>query len=84
MTVSEYLAALRQDALPEGVNVAAPAIQENPHQPVPPQGTQAEREAPQQLFQPATCMKSAPADGPEAEGRRRPPEPSRWPGILRI
>ena len=52
VTVSEYLAALRQDALPEGVNVAAPAIQENPHQPVPPQGTQAEREAPQQLFQP--------------------------------
>ena len=30
----------------------APAIQENPHQSVPPQGTQAEREAPQQLFQP--------------------------------
>ena len=52
VTVSEYLAALRQDALPEGVNVASPAIQENPHQPVPPQGTQAEREAPQQLFQP--------------------------------
>ena len=52
VTVSEYLAALRQDALPEGVNVAAPAIQENPHQSVPPQGTQAEREAPQQLFQP--------------------------------
>ena len=56
VTVSEYLAALRQDALPEGVNVAAPAIQENPHQPVPPQGTQAEREAPQQLFQPGDVL----------------------------
>ena len=52
VTVSEYLAALRQDALPEGVKVAAPVIQENPHQPAPPQNVQAEREAPQQLFQP--------------------------------
>ena len=52
VTVSEYLAALRQDALPEGVKVAAPVIQGNPHQPAPPQNAQAEREAPQQLFQP--------------------------------
>ena len=52
VTVSEYLAALRQDALPEGVKVAAPVIQGNPHQPAPPQNAQAEREAPQQLYQP--------------------------------
>lgn len=71
VTVSEYLAALRQDALPEGVNVASPAIQENPHQPVPPQGTQAEREAPQQLFQPGDVHEVRPSRWPRG---RRPAE----------
>ena len=32
---------------------------------------------------PATCMKSA-SRWPRGRRRRRPPEPSRWPGILRI
>lgn len=51
VTVSEYLAALRQDALPEG-GKDAPVIQGDTQQPVPPQEAQVEREAPRQLFQP--------------------------------
>lgn len=84
VTVSEYLAALRQDALPEGVNVAAPAIQENPHQPLPPQGPKRSGKRRSSCSSPATCMKSAPSRWPRGRRRRRPPEPSRWPGILRI
>ncbi|MFQ8734955.1 MAG: polysaccharide deacetylase family protein [Bilophila wadsworthia] len=66
VTVSEYLAALRQDALPEGVNVAAPAIQENPHQPVP-AGHPSGAGSASSCSSPATCMKSA-SRWPEAEG----------------
>ena len=78
VTVSEYLAALRQDALPEG-GKDAPVIQGNPQQPVPPQEAQAEREARASCSSPATCMKSA-GGWPQ---RRRRQEPNRWRGIRR-
>ena len=72
VTVSEYLAALRQDALPEGVNVAAPRDSGEPASAGSPQGTQAEREAPQQLFQPGDVHEVRQPMALEAEGGGNP------------
>ena len=66
MTVSEYLAALRRDALPEGVKVAEPAPQAAPAEPQPSQAAEKEPDA---LIRPGDVHEVrqplAPKAGPE-------------------
>ena len=76
VTVSEYLAALRRDALPEGVKVAEPAPQAAPAEPQPsqaapaePQPSQAAEKEPDALIRPGDVHEVrqplAPKAGPE-------------------
>lgn len=66
VTVSEYLAALRRDALPEGVKVAEPAPQAAPAEPQPSQAAEKEPDA---LIRPGDVHEVrqplAPKAGPE-------------------